>query len=199
MNRIKNIIIKYKAYIICIIIIVLSILSIIIQDIDRKNALKVNNKEANQESNKIAVYISGAVKTPGVYYLDKNARVYNLLDICGGIAENADITKLNLAQKLVDEDKIEVPVKIEKNESDSDSEETTVDDENISEENQLVNINTASETELTTLNGIGEATAKKIIDYREKNGKFDTIEDIMEVPGIGESKFNNIKESICVK
>ncbi len=197
MNRIKNIIIKYKAYIICIIIIVLSILSIIIQDIDRKNALKVNNKEANQESNKIAVYISGAVKTPGVYYLDKNARVYNLLDICGGIAENADITKLNLAQKLVDEDKIEVPVKIEK--SENDSEDTTIDDVNISEENQLVNINTASETELTTLNGIGDATAKKIIDYREKNGKFDTIEDIMEVPGIGESKFNNIKESICVK
>lgn len=197
MNRIKNIIIKYKAYIICIIIIVLSILSIIIQDIDRKNALKVNNKEANQESNKIAVYISGAVKTPGVYYLEKNARVYNLLDICGGIAENADITKLNLAQKLVDEDKIEIPVKIEKNESDS--EDTTIDDVNISEENQLVNINTASETELTTLNGIGDATAKKIIDYRDKNGKFDTIEDIMEVPGIGESKFNNIKESICVK
>ena len=197
MNRIKNIIIKYKAYIICIIIIVLSILSIIIQDIDRKNALKVNNKEANQESNKIAVYISGAVKTPGVYYLEKNARVYNILDICGGIAENADITKLNLAQKLVDEDKIEIPVKIEKNESDS--EDTTIDDVNISEENQLVNINTASETELTTLNGIGDATAKKIIDYRDKNGKFDTIEDIMEVPGIGESKFNNIKESICVK
>ncbi len=193
MNRIKNIIIKYKSYIICIIIILLSVISIIIQDIDRKNTLKVNNNELNEKNNKIAVYVSGAVKSPGVYYLYKNSRVYNLLDICGGIADNADITKLNLAQKLVDEDKIEVPIKVEQ--KDSEVEEKDIEDE----ASDLININNASETELETLNGIGEATAKKIVEYREKNGKFDTIEDIMEVPGIGESKYNNIKENICVK
>ena len=193
MNRIKNIIIKYKSYIICIIIILLSVISIIIQDIDRKNTLKVNNNELNEKNNKIAVYVSGAVKSPGVYYLDKNSRVYNLLDICGGIADNADITKINLAQKLVDEDKIEVPIKVEQ--KDSEDEEDDIEDG----ANDLININNASETELETLNGIGEATAKKIVEYREKNGKFDTIEDIMEVPGIGESKYNNIKENICVK
>ena len=193
MNRIKNIIIKYKSYIICIIIILLSVISIIIQDIDRKNTLKVNNNELNEKNNKIAVYVSGAVKSPGVYYLYKNSRVYNLLDICGGIADNADITKLNLAQKLVDEDKIEVPIKVEQ--KDSEDEEGDIEDE----ASDLININNASETELETLNGIGEATAKKIVEYREKNGKFDTIEDIMEVPGIGESKYNNIKENICVK
>lgn len=198
MKGIKNIILKYKTYIICILIILLSVISIIIQDIDRKNTLKVNNLEMKNTNDKIAVYISGAVKSPGVYYLNKDSRVFNLLDICGGIAEDADISKLNLAQKLVDEDKIEVPVKIKQEENNS--EETNIDDEDIEDgNNELVNINTASETELTTLNGIGQATAKKIVDYRQKNGRFDTIEDIMEVPGIGESKFNNIKDNICVK
>ena len=195
MNKVKEIILKYKAYIICIAIIILSIVSIAIQNKDRKETLKVNNSELENKEDKIAVYVSGAVKNPGVYYLDINSRIYNLLDICGGVEENADISKLNLAQKLNDSDKIEVPIKKESFEGQNDDEELEELKENDGKSSK-VNINTATLEELKTLNGIGEATARKIIDYRSEN-EFEEIEDIMNVPGIGESKFNNIKENIC--
>lgn len=191
MEKIINFVKKYKGYIICIAIIIISAISIIFQDIDRKNTMKINNEEMSSDESKIGVYITGAVKNPGVYYLDKNSRVYQLLDICGGILENADISKLNLALKLNDSDKIDVPTKKEE------SLEIENSLEDIEEEDGKVNINEADIEELKTLNGIGESTAKKIINYREEN-RFETIEDIMNVPGIGESKFNNIKDDICV-
>lgn len=187
MQKIKNIILKYKTYMICILVIILSIISIIFQNIDRKNLEKVNKKE-NTQKDEIAVYITGAVKNPGVYYIKENSRLSHLLDICGGILENADISKLNLAQKLIDSDKIVVPIK----EDSSDSE-----DEMLETEEKKININTASKEELMSLDGIGEATASKIIDYRNKN-EFIQIEDIMNVPGIGEAKFSNIKDKISV-
>lgn len=191
MEKIINFVKKYKGYIICIAIIIISAISIIFQDIDRKNTMKINNEEMSSDESKIGVYITGAVKNPGVYYLDKNSRVYQLLDICGGILENADISKLNLALKLNDSDKIDVPTKKEE------SLEIENSLEDVEEEDGKVNINEADIEELKTLSGIGESTAKKIINYREEN-RFETIEDIMNVPGIGESKFNNIKDDICV-
>lgn len=188
MEKIKKIILKYKSYILCAIILILSIVSIIIQSIDRRNTSYINNEEMKQRSGKIVVYITGAVKNPGVYYLDENARLSNALDICGGILENADLDKLNLAQKLVDSDKITVPIKQE-NES--------TDNQNEANNDSKVNINTATKEKLKELNGIGESTAQKIIEYR-KVQEFLEIEDIMNVPGIGESKFENIKDDICV-
>lgn len=190
MEKIIKFIQKNKGYIICFLIIILSVISIVFQDLDRKNTIKINNEEMAGESGKIGVYVTGAVKNPGVYYLDRNSRLYQLLDICGGIQENADISKLNLALKLNDSDKIDVPIKKEESSENSDFQEDI-------EENNKININEAGVEELKTLTGIGESTAKKIIDYRNKN-KFESIEDIMNVPGIGESKFNNIKDDICV-
>lgn len=190
MEKVINVIKKYKGYIICLSIIIISAISIIFQDIDRKNTMKINNQEMSSDESKIGVYVTGAVKNPGVYYLDKNSRVYQLLDICGGVLENADISKLNLALKLNDSDKIDVPTKKEESLDEEEIEE-------VDESSDKVNINEADVEELKTLNGIGESTAKKIITYRKEN-RFETIEDIMNVPGIGESKFNNIKEDICV-
>lgn len=190
MEKIIKFIQKNRGYIICFLIIILSVISIVFQDLDRKNTIKINNEEMAGESGKIGVYVTGAVKNPGVYYLDRNSRLYQLLDICGGIQENADISKLNLALKLNDSDKIDVPIKKEESSENSDFQEDI-------EENNKININEAGVEELKTLTGIGESTAKKIIDYRNKN-KFESIEDIMNVPGIGESKFNNIKDDICV-
>ena len=144
------------------------------------------------------MYISGEIKKEGVYYLDKDARVANLIDIAGGLTETADISKINPAQKLNDSDKIIIPEKKDNDES------STIDegfnDESSQNESSIsdkININTATKDELTTLTGIGEATANKIINYR-KNSPFKEIEDIMNVPGIGEAKFNNIKEDICI-
>ena len=159
------------------------------QNLDRKNTLKVNNKDITTVDGKIGVYVTGAVKNPGVYYLEENSRVYNLLDICGGILENADISKLNLAQKLIDSDKVEVPIK---------KEEAEQENEILNNDDKKVNINTADVEELKSLDGIGDSTANKIIEYRRTNN-FEVIEDIMNVPGIGESKFNNIKDHISTK
>lgn len=198
MLKIKNFILKYKFHIILVIIFITSGISIYIQDKDRKETLTINSSNISNKEGKIGVYISGEIKKEGVYYLDKDARVANLIDIAGGLTEKADISKINPAQKLNDSDKIIVPEKKDMGES------STIDEgfndessQNESSINDKININTATKDELTTLNGIGEATANKIINYR-KNNPFKEIEDIMNVPGIGEAKFNNIKEDICI-
>lgn len=198
MLKIKNFILKYKFQIILVVIFIISGISIYIQDKDRKETLTINSSNISNKEGKIGVYISGEIKKEGVYYLDKEARVSNLIDIAGGLTENADISKINPAQKLNDSDKIIIPEKIDVNESDIIEEDIT--DENSQNESSIsdkININTATKDELTTLNGIGEATANKIINYR-KNNPFKEIEDIMNVPGIGEAKFSNIKEDICI-
>lgn len=184
----KNFIIKYKKYIITLVIVILSIISIIMQEKNRQDSININSQDISKMENKIAVYVTGAVKNPGVYYLDIGSRLDNLLDICGGVLENADIKNINLAKKLSDSDKIDIPVIKEESLEDEDIED---------DEKDKININTASETELMTLNGIGKSTAQKIIEYR-KVQEFTEIEDLMEVQGIGESKFNNVKDDICV-
>lgn len=190
MKKIKNFIYKNKTYIICIVLLLLSIISVVIQSIDRKETLNVNKKEMINNDKKIAVYITGEVKSPGVYYVEEGARLDNLLDICGGVTDQADIEKLNLAQKLSDGEKITIL----KKEEDLSLEET---ESEILEEEEKININEASKEELMSLDGIGEATANKIIEYRKEN-EFLIIEDIMNVSGIGEAKFDNIKDDICV-
>lgn len=200
MLKLKKFFIKYKSYIICMTIVLLSSLSIVFQSIDRKEALKVNNESIKDYDGKIAVYITGEVKNPGVYYLDEqSARLYNLLDVCGGILEDADIEKLNLAKKLVDSEKIVITKKLEK-QNIEEIEEKIDESEGtyyIDEDDEKININNASKEELMSLNGIGESTANKIIEYRKKNSFVD-IEDIMNVDGIGKSKYENIKNHICI-
>lgn len=187
-NKIIKFVKKYKTYILCITIIILSIISVIIQYIDKNNKINVNSITSEEKEEKIAVYINGAVKNPGVYYLETNARLYELLDICGGITENADINNINLAKKLVDSDMITITEKQDEIEN--------IDYE-LEESSDKVNINTASKSELMSLNGIGEQTANNIINYRETI-KFNDIEDLMNVNGIGISKYENIKDYICV-
>ena len=178
---------KYKVYFICGIIILLSIISLIMQYFDKKNSMKVNLNSKDVSNGKVAVYILGEVKNPGVYYLNTDARIYELLDVCGGVTDDADISKLNLAKKLVDSDMVTIPKKVEQ------SQEYDESDENESK----VNINTASKEELMSLNGIGQQTADNIIEYRETM-RFNDIEDLLNVTGVGKSKYENIKEDICV-
>ncbi len=185
----KNFVVKYKTYIILVIVVIISITSIVIDNLENKSKIIINDNELekNKIEDKIAVYISGEVNNPGVYYIEEDKRLNDLIDLCGGFTKEADITDLNLAEKLNDTDKIYVPkLIIEENEP------------NENEENNLLNINTATKNELKELDGIGETLANNIIEYR-RNNKFITIEDILNVNGIGESKYNNIKEYICVK
>lgn len=195
MKKIIKFLKKYKFQIILACIFIVSVISIFIQDKERKESFSINSSNINSTDDKIAVYISGKVKNEGIYYLGKNSRVLDVIDLAGGLTENADISKINPAQKLNDSDKIIVP---EKKQDSIDEYITNTEDNDTSEVvADKININTATKEELTTLNGIGEATANKIINYRKSND-FKEIEDIMNVPGIGEAKFNNIKDYICV-
>ncbi len=193
MSKIIKFILKYKIQIVFICIFIISGISIYIQDNERKASFSVNSSNISKNDDRIGVYISGEVKNTGVYYLKKDSRITDLINICGGPTEEADVSKINPAQKLNDSDKIIIPKK-EENLNTESIEDTNESDINVQEK---ININTATKDELTSLNGIGEATANKIINYRNKN-KFKEIEDIMNVPGIGEAKFNNIKDYICV-
>ncbi len=193
MSKIIKFILKYKIQIVFICIFIISGISIYIQDNERKASFSVNSSNISKNDDRIGVYISGEVKNTGVYYLKKDSRITDLINICGGLTEEADVSKINPAQKLNDSDKIIIPKK-EENLNTESIEDTNESDINVQEK---ININTATKDELTSLNGIGEATANKIINYRNKN-KFKEIEDIMNVPGIGEAKFSNIKDYICV-
>ena len=162
-NEVKNFVIKYKTYIVIALILISSIIYIILQNIDDKSKITINDNEIQLQSreDKIAVYITGEVKNPGVYYIDENWRLDDLIKECGGLTEDADLSEINLAEKLNDSDKIDIP-KIVLEES------VETDNETTSEDEGLININKASKEELKTLNGIGDTLADNIIEYREK-------------------------------
>lgn len=148
----------------------------------------------------IYVHIEGAVNSPGIKDVPKNTRLFELIQISGGELVDADLSKLNLASILKDEQKIYVPYKVEITENNGDSKQIgSIESNNkIYSHNELVNINTASSYELQQLDGIGPSMAQKILNYREINGCFSSIEDIKNVSGIGEAKFNKIKDNITI-
>ena len=136
-----------------------------------------------------------------------NSRVADAIEEAGGLKENADIEKINLAYLVEDGMKINIPSKNERTTEEEQSNikeiqnSNVVQEENINFENNKsskVNINTATKTELETLPGIGQSTALKIIEYRKEKGKFKNIEEIKQVNGIGENKFNKIKNLISI-
>lgn len=150
-------------------------------------AVTTENEEETEDE-EITIHIIGEVKYPGIVILKSGQRIVDAIEAAGGETEEADLNKLNLAQLLNDGDKIYVPNKADEIE---DYKDTTG-------KSSTVNLNTATLEELTSLPGIGKSTAQKIIDYRKQNGKFKVIEDLKNVSGIGESKFDNIKEKIIV-
>lgn len=160
-----------------------------------------------KENNVIVVHITGAVKKEGIVRLEEGSRICDAIEKAEGSLENADLSKINLAYILEDGQKIYVPYigEIEKENEvieyvTSDyGNDIVITEVNREGGNDKVNINIANQTELETLPGIGTATAEKIIEYRNKNGKFNNIEDIKNVKGIGQAKYENIKENICIK
>ena len=160
----------------------------------------IETSNETKEKNKIILHITGEVNSPGIIEIEDGSRLADAIEAAGGLTENADINKINLAYVVKDGQKINIP-----NVNSVDTSSYIIEDigeniiiEDINSNTNLVNINTATQTELETLTGIGPSTALKIIKYREENGKFTTIEDIKNVPGIGDSKFESIKEEICV-
>ena len=148
----------------------------------------------------IVVHVCGAVNAPGVYTLAAECRVWDAIDAAGGFSEDADTNYLNLAGTICDGQKVYVPTAgevdplAENGWNPLNPEQATAGSEN----SQRVNINTADQTALTGLPGIGEAKAKSIIAYRTEHGRFSSIEEIMEIPGIKEAVFSKIKDYITV-
>ena len=178
-----------------------------------KNELIPYDEEENQTTNEseniskesqIIIHITGAVNKEGVYTLKENSRISDAINSAEGLRADADTSKINLAYPLEDGMKINVPSVNDKTENEVEpyiSSSIEIDTSNTNKEtsgNKKININTATKEELDTLPGIGESTAQKIINYRKEKGKFSNIEEIKEVSGIGESKFEDIKDLICV-
>ncbi len=201
--------IKEKKTIIFIILIIIILIGKNIYNSTQKynNNVDVNQVVVNEtkdekeiEEKIIAVHITGAIKNAGVIRIEENSRIEDVIEKAGGLTEDADITNVNLAFIVEDGVKIRIPSTNDKDKIDivTESSGSEVIDGNDETSKGLININKASQAELETLNGIGPSLALKIIEYREQNGKFKTISDIKNVSGIGENKFNNIRDFIDV-
>lgn len=175
------------------------------------NSLKKKSKKENIENYKVD--IKGEILTPGIYTLKSNSRVIDVIEMSGGLTENADTSVINLSKKITDEMVIIIYSKSEVKDFEKTKETEKIVQEKCikKDENALkndacitdsaktsgkVSINTATKEELMTLTGIGDSKAEDIIKYREENGPFKAIEDIKNVSGIGDSLFAKIKENI---
>lgn len=219
-NNLKEIICKYKAVAIAILIIVVILIAWLLQStFTNENDYKIVNsnddittntetqletnakhtKNSTEQAKKIKtedifVDIKGAVKHPDIYMMKSSDRIKQLLDRAI-VTEDADLSKINLAEKLVDQKLIYIPKKEETINSNQQINETNTTNKNVSSNStkvtdnsanqEKININTASEPELLTVPGIGPSKAKSILEYREQNGAFESIEQLTEVKGIG--------------
>ncbi len=185
-------------------------------DLDGSESGALGVQGERVEESTLFVHICGEVMKPGVYELPKGSRVYEAVEEAGGFTEDAAADYVNLAYVLEDGWKIEIP-SWEKAEKEGEGKNAGLSSGISADEagekmtgesgapgsdgweDGLVDINTATKQELITLPGIGESRAESIISYREKNGGFSRIEDIMEVEGIKEGMFKKMKDRICVR
>jgi len=145
----------------------------------------------------IVVDVEGAVNAPGLYTLPANARVGEAIQAAGGLAANALPGAANLAQKLADGEQVTIPT-IEQAQDGEQTNTSSSKTGSSTKKEAKININTAGAEELQELSGVGPALSERIIAYREANGRFARIEDLQNVSGIGETRFANLKDKICV-
>lgn len=184
-----------------------------------------NDAPENMNENKITenkiiewyVYVTGAVKNPGVYKVPQNSRIFVAIESAGGFTSKADDTSINMAGNLADGMHIHVAqknnnkpavinndslVKIPSSSANSNYIQITGNTANTSRNNNnsgLVDINNASESELQRLNGVGSVIAKRIIEYRNTHGRFNSPEDLINVRGIGSAKLEKMRKQILIR
>ena len=165
---------------------------ITVEEVDKAEEIE-QSEETVSSQDIIFVDIGGAVVSPGVYQVAKDTRLFEVIEMAGGLNENADADSVNRASFVEDGQKIIIPVKGSEQAAVSGSVQEPSSGDNPAA--GLININTASRDELKTLTGIGDAIADRIIEYRSSNA-FKSKEDIMSVKGIGESTYEKIKDRI---
>lgn len=166
-----------------------------IQPIEETIPMESTAEEAVQQQ--VFVDIKGAVMYPGVYELQPDKRIFDAIQLAGGYIENADTQLVNHAQKVQDEMVIYIPIKGEQLEDiSSNLLMLPLESQNKS---QKINVNTADAETLATLPGIGPSKAHSILSYREEKGRFQTIDDVRNINGIGDKTFEKIKDYITVK
>lgn len=160
-----------------------------------------NSNENNLEKNKIVVEIKGEVARPDVYQLEEGSIIKDLIDMAGGVTEEADLSCINRAEELINHELIiignindETESSVVQNSSVSSGNST----DNDSKSSTLININTADLEQLKKITGIGDIKAQSIIDYREANGGFKSLEELKNVDGIGDKTFEKIKNEITL-
>lgn len=155
-------------------------------------------KEATKEQ-LLYVYISGAIENPGVYIIESETRLYQVIEAAGGFLNNASADSVNQARKVTDGEQIKIPTVEEIANGEVTAEESPNSGVLESSEDSLVNINLATKEQLCTIAGVGETRAESIILFREEHGDFKDIKDIMKIDGIKEGLFNKMKDKIAVK
>ena len=146
---------------------------------------------------KVFVYVCGAVNAPGVYEVESDSRVFEAIELAGGVTAEAVPELIDQARTVTDGERIYVPDQEEAEafQNGTGGLETGVTD---GSEKGKININTAGKDELMELTGIGEAKAESILKYREEHGSFQSIEELMQIEGIKEGVFNKIKDDITI-
>ena len=169
-------------------------------DSSKKENIVMRN-ENNLDKNKIVVEIKGEVVRPDVYHLEEGSIIKDLIDMAGGVTEEADLSCINRAEELVNHELIiignindETTSSVVQNISISSGSST----DNSNKSSTLININTADLEELKQITGIGDIKAQSIIDYREANGGFKSLEELKNVDGIGDKTFEKIKDEITL-
>ncbi|MBI5823116.1 MAG: ComEA family DNA-binding protein [Chloroflexi bacterium] len=147
----------------------------------------------------VVVHVIGAVPRPGLYEFAEGARVQDAIDAAGGLLASASVDSINLAALLVDGEQLTIPYQEGAAPAEAPTEpELPNSGQNGNPQNDLININTATLEELDTLPGIGVTTAQRIIDYRTANGPFESIEEILNVSGVGPATFEEMKDLITI-
>ena len=172
--------------------------------INRASDISENNPAIQKEVPPLIIHITGAVKNPGVYQLKSTDRVVDAVIIAGGETEEANLDLINLAALLKDGQKLIVPSKIysenvEEISKNMDNNAEAMYSSSSGSMSGKININTANVTMLQALPGIGPVLSERIIEYRNQNGLFGVIDDIQDVSGIAEKKFEGIKDLICAQ
>ncbi len=196
---------KTKLILLCVLLTGCLLTSVAAEYFSKQEQAPVIKTETQTQSKEqlITVYVSGAVVRPGMYELPAGIRAREAVAAAGGFTDSANMEKVNLAKKLKDGSQVNVPaLKVSRKAAGASAaptgQQAVRPGRQQEEARGLVNINTASVAEFDSLPGVGEVTAQRIVEYRQQH-PFARIEDIMQVRGIGEAKFNKMKDRLTVQ